>query len=173
MGLTGGIASGKSTAAKLLAEHGAAVVDCDVLGHRAYAKALTLTLTLTLTYRTYAKGTRCLEDLVEAFGDSILGVDGGVERAALGQKVFGDQAAMSKLNRIVWPAIKALAAAEIASHAGRHPIVVMEAAVLLEALRLRPQVARAALGLSLQRRFQPPRRTRGRDRCAQNTVWRS
>lgn len=114
VGLTGGIASGKSTAARSLKGRGVPTIDCDKLAHEAYAP-----------------GTEAFGALVTAFGDEIVGDDGAVNRRALGAKVFSDKAAMDTLCRIVWPATAALAAARIAE-AGA-PVVVMEAAVLLEA----------------------------------------
>jgi len=114
VGLTGGISSGKSTAARSLQARGVPTLDCDRLAHEAYAP-----------------GTAAFGALVAAFGDGIVGDDGAVNRRALGAKVFSDKAAMDTLCQIVWPATAALAAARIAE-AGA-PVVVMEAAVLLEA----------------------------------------
>ena len=68
VGLTGGIASGKSTAAALLGELGAHIIDADVLGHRAYDP-----------------GTSAFEAVVETFGNDIVAEDGSVDRRALGQ----------------------------------------------------------------------------------------
>ena len=74
IGLTGGSASGKSTMARRLKELGAGVVDCDGLGHAAYQP-----------------GTECFEKVAEAFGrDTVIGVDGEIDRAALGTIVFAD-----------------------------------------------------------------------------------
>lgn len=117
IGLTGGIASGKSTVAGLLAEHGAAVVDADKLGHRAYEK-----------HRP------AFAQVVAAFGRDVVGGDGEIDRKTLGAKVFGDAAAMRRLTDIVWPQILALAKEEIAAARRRGAAVVaLEAAVLLEA----------------------------------------
>ena len=127
IGLTGGIASGKSTARKLLsdlaADAGAGAgavetIDCDLLGHEAYLP-----------------GTAAYAELIGAFGDGILSGPAGsgapVDRRALGAIVFAEKAAMGRLNAIVWPAIAALARERI--RASRAALVVMEAAVLLEA----------------------------------------
>ncbi len=73
IGLAGGSASGKSTMSKRLEKLGAAVVDCDGLGHKAYEP-----------------GTECFGKVVEAFGEEILDEAGKINRAALGRKVFGD-----------------------------------------------------------------------------------
>lgn len=116
--LTGGIASGKSTAARFLQEQGAHVIDADQLGHR-----------------SYEPGTPAHAKVVEAFGSEILGADGRVDRKALGAKVFGRPAELAKLTAIVWPAIRALAAEEVARVRAQRsaPLIVLEAAVLLEA----------------------------------------
>ena len=118
IGLTGGIASGKSTVAAALGERGAYVVDADKLGHSAYAK-----------------GTAAFDQVVEAFGDDVVGDDGEVDRRRLGGKVFGNQNALKQLTNIVWPAIRAMAESEIADALAAEPtrMVVLEAAVLIEA----------------------------------------
>jgi len=114
IGLTGGIASGKSAVARRLAGLGAAVIDCDKLGHQAYRK-----------------GSSCLDGLVAAFGSGILDeATGEVDRRRLGALVFADPDKRNQLEQMVWPEIKALALAEIRKTSG---VVVMEAAILLEA----------------------------------------
>jgi dephospho-CoA kinase len=116
--LTGGLASGKSTAARFLKEQGAHVIDADVLGHR-----------------TYEPGSRAYTQVVAAFGRDVLAPDGRIDRKALGAKVFGKPAELKKLTDIVWPAIRALAAEEIAQvrAAATARVIVLEAAVLFEA----------------------------------------
>ena len=118
IGLTGGIASGKSTAARHLGALGAHVIDADRLGHRAYEP-----------------GTRAHQAVIEAFGEEVRGADGRIDRKRLGAKVFGDAAALGRLTEIVWPEIRRLAQAEIAAAQAARPdgVVVLEAAVLLEA----------------------------------------
>lgn len=116
--LTGGIASGKSTAARFLGELGAHVIDADRLGHQ-----------------TYDPGSPAHSAVVAAFGQEVVGADGRIDRKALGAKVFGKPDALKQLTDIVWPAIRLLASEEIArvkSQDGNR-IVVLEAAVLLEA----------------------------------------
>jgi dephospho-CoA kinase len=117
IGLTGGIASGKSTVARSLAAYGAAVIDADALGHE-----------------VYAPGTDAWQQVRGAFGAEIIGPDGRVDRGKLGAIVFADRAAMKRLTDIVWPAIKAEMTRRIEQYrqAGE-PLVVVEAAVLLEA----------------------------------------
>ena len=118
IGLTGGIASGKSTVAKTLQSWGAYVIDADKLGHRAYVK-----------------GTDAFHKVVAQFGEDIVGADGEVDRRALGAKVFGEGGSLKQLTDIVWPAIYDMAAAEIKQSLDNNPntVVVLEAAVLIEA----------------------------------------
>ena len=115
IGLTGGIASGKSTAAQYLRSLGARHIDCDRLGHRAYEP-----------------GTPSFGAVQRTFGADVVGSDGRIDRRVLGGKVFGKPEEMKKLTDIVWPEIGRLARAELAA-APPGGIVVMEAAVLFEA----------------------------------------
>jgi dephospho-CoA kinase len=116
--LTGGIASGKSTAARFLHQRGAHVIDADVLGHRAYQP-----------------GSPAHAQVVATFGEDVRAADGTIDRRALGGKVFGKPEELQRLTAIVWPAIRALAEEEIAREraAGAARIIVLEAAVLFEA----------------------------------------
>ena len=118
IGLTGGIASGKSTAARHLSSLGAHVIDADALGHRAYEP-----------------GTDAFRAVVEAFGEDVRGNDGQLDRRVLGSKVFGNPDALKRLTDIVWPEIRRLADREISTvrEKDADAIVVLEAAVLLEA----------------------------------------
>jgi phosphopantetheine adenylyltransferase/dephospho-CoA kinase len=111
VGLTGGIASGKSHIAKDLAALGAAVIDADKLGHRAYEP-----------------GTSAFNAIVSEFGADVLDQAGDgkvVNRQRLGAIVFADEARMKKLTDIVWPVIKDLALREVAElrASGKHLIV--------------------------------------------------
>jgi len=118
IGLTGGIASGKSTAAALLEKLGAHAIDADRLGHRAYEP-----------------GTPGFDRVVEAFGRGVVGEEGAIDRRALSERVFGAPDAMRRLTDIVWPETRRLALREIADVRGREPgaVVVLEATLLLEA----------------------------------------
>ena len=118
IGLTGGIASGKSTAARYLEDQGARIIDADRLGHRAYEP-----------------DTPAHCRIVEAFGAQVVGEGGRIDRRALGRQVFGQPDALKRLTDIVWPEIRRLAEEEIAVEQGKNPnqMVVLEAAVLLEA----------------------------------------
>lgn len=118
IGLTGGIASGKSTAASYLEQLGAFVIDADKLGHRVYEP----------------QGP-AFRAVVEAFGDDIVVGDGAIDRKVLGGKVFGDPDGLRRLTDIVWPEILDLARREMDAVERSDParIIVLEAAVLLEA----------------------------------------
>ena len=118
IGLTGGIASGKSTVAQALGDRGAYIIDADKLGHTAYLA-----------------GSGAFDQVVAAFGTDIVADDGEIDRRKLGGKVFGNEAALRQLTDIVWPSIRAMAEKEIADAQRTAPerIVVLEAAVLIEA----------------------------------------
>ena len=118
IGLTGGIASGKSTASGWLRELGAIVIDADRLGHR-----------------VYEPGSPGFEAVVNEFGHDLVAPDGTINRTLLGGKVFGDPTQMKRLTDIVWPEIQRLAAQEIAEikRRDRTAHIVLEAAVLIEA----------------------------------------
>ena len=89
LGLTGGIGMGKSTAAELLAKRGAKVCDSDAL-----ARELA------------APGQPALAEIVEVFGSGVLLGDGSMDRAKVGELVFGDSAARGKLEAILHPRIR-------------------------------------------------------------------
>ena len=118
IGLTGGIASGKSTASERLRELGALVVDADLLGHR-----------------VYDPGTPGFEKIVNAFGHDLVAEDGSIDRRILGGKVFGAPEEMKRLTDIAWPEIRRMAGEEFAKLRKQDPnaVIVFEAAVLLEA----------------------------------------
>lgn len=117
IGLTGGIASGKTLVSQRLAERGALVIDADKLGHEAYRR-----------------GTETYDAVVNTFGPDVIGVDGEIDRKALGGKVFGDPEARRRLEQIVWPAIRAMMDQRLKElRASGTAAVVLEAAVLIEA----------------------------------------
>jgi dephospho-CoA kinase len=117
IGLTGGIASGKSVVSAMLAAHGALVIDADKVGHEAYAP-----------------GSDCYAAVVVAFGKDIVAQDGQIDRKALGAKVFGDPAKRKQLEGIVWPWMRKTMDGRLAAiRAEGTAVVVLEAAVLIEA----------------------------------------
>lgn len=117
IGLTGGIAAGKSVAARTFAELGAVLIDHDVLARR-----------------VVAPGSVALDRLVERFGEEILDADGALDRAALGHLVFNDPAARADLDGIVHPDIHRMAAQEEAAAVTADPdaIVVHDIPLLVE-----------------------------------------
>lgn len=114
VGLTGGIASGKSEVARRLAEHGAVVIDADDLARE-----------------VVAPGTPGHAAVVERFGHEILRADGVIDRKRLGAIVFADEAARSALNAIVHPLVRAGAAAR-EDAAPQGAIVVHDIPLLVE-----------------------------------------
>ena len=116
--LTGGIASGKSTIARRLAEHGAVVVDAD-----------------QLVRQVQQPGSPVLAAIAETFGERMLRPDGSLDRAALGSRVFGDDAAIARLNGIVHPAVRAESARRFEEAFAADPgaVVVYDVPLLVEA----------------------------------------
>jgi dephospho-CoA kinase len=117
IGLTGNIATGKSTVLRYLAAKGAHVIDADQLTHRAMAPG-------GVAYRA----------IVATFGNAIVATDGSINRPALGQIVFNDPTALQRLEAILHPAVYDLALAEVGQTEA--PVVVIEAIKLLEARNL-------------------------------------
>ena len=117
IGLTGGIASGKSLVSGQLAERGAILIDADKVGHSAYLK-----------------DTQTFDEVVAAFGEDIVGENGEVDRKVLGGKVFADPEARRRLESIVWPAIRSMVEEQLeALRAKGTGVAILEAAILIEA----------------------------------------
>ena len=117
IGLTGGIAGGKSLVSQQLAERGAVVIDADKLGHEAYRQ-----------------GSETFRAVVDAFGEDVIGGDGEIDRKALGAKVFTEPASRRRLEAIVWPAMRGMMEERLAELRAKHTAVaVLEAALLIEA----------------------------------------
>jgi dephospho-CoA kinase len=115
-GLTGGLASGKSTVAARLRALGVPVIDADQVARD-----------------VVEPGTPGLEAVVAAFGEAVLHADGTLDRAKLGDRVFGDAAERRKLNAILHPLIGAATAARIATLEARgEAVACYEAALLVE-----------------------------------------
>lgn len=114
VGLTGGIAAGKSAVARVLQERGALLVDSDALAR------------LVLE-----KGTDGLAAVQDEFGDRVIAADGGLDRVEMARIVFGDEGARQRLNRIVHPRIRA-AARRIVAEAGPDAVVVQDVPLLVE-----------------------------------------
>jgi len=114
VGLTGGVASGKSTVAAILESLGAVVVDADQLARE-----------------VVQPGTPGLAAVLEAFGPDLLAGDGSLDRPALGKVVFSDERARRRLEGILHPLIRARAA-EIEAEAGPDAVVVHDIPLLAE-----------------------------------------
>ncbi|GLI28836.1 dephospho-CoA kinase [Agromyces rhizosphaerae] len=118
IGLTGGIASGKSTVARRLVEHGAIHIDADALAREAVEP-----------------GSSALGEIAEAFGPEMLRADGTLDRVRLGDRVFGDDDALARLNAIVHPHVRELFAKHAAEAERIDPdaVVVYDVPLLVEA----------------------------------------
>jgi len=114
IGLTGGIGSGKSAVARLLAERGAVVVDADLIARE-----------------VVEPGTPGLAAVVEAFGADVLRPDGTLNREKLGTVVFADQDALRRLNAIVHPLV-GRRSAEIVAAAPADAVLVHDVPLLVE-----------------------------------------
>ncbi|PPG68962.1 dephospho-CoA kinase [Rathayibacter rathayi] len=108
LALTGGIASGKSTVARRLAEHGAVVVDADVLARQ-----------------VVEPGEPALAAIIERFGPAVIRSDGALDRAALGTIIFSDAVARADLNAITHPAVTLRSQRLFAEAAAADPDVVV------------------------------------------------
>ncbi|XP_065359437.1 bifunctional coenzyme A synthase [Calliphora vicina] len=119
VGLTGGIASGKSKMAQRFANMGAFVMNCDKIAHE-----------------IYEPGQVCYNRMVEYFGKEILDNNGRIDRTKLGPIVFANPSELEKLNNIVWPELMAEVKRRIKILAEQEKppqVVILEAAVLLKA----------------------------------------
>ena len=114
VGLTGGIASGKSTVSAMLEHLGAEVIDADLVSRE-----------------VVEPGTRGFSEVVDAFGRGILQSDGALSRAALAQLVFADSAQRKKLESILHPLIKERTMQRIAQ--SKNSVVVYVVPLLVEA----------------------------------------
>ncbi|MDA8293236.1 MAG: dephospho-CoA kinase [Actinomycetota bacterium] len=113
IGLTGGIGSGKSTVARLLVEHGAALVDADQIARE-----------------VVEPGRPAHRALLQRFGTDIVTADGTIDRPALAARVFGDPVALADLNAITHPVIGAELLARRNAAAARGGVVVVDIPLL-------------------------------------------
>jgi dephospho-CoA kinase len=113
LGLVGGIASGKSTAAAFLRERGWEIVDADKVAHE-----------------VYAPGTKTVDEIREAFGAGVVLPDGSVDRKALGAIVFGNPEALQRLETLVHPATRLLIARRMDEAVTRSGRAVLELTLL-------------------------------------------
>jgi dephospho-CoA kinase len=115
VGLTGGLASGKSTVAAMLARRGAIVVDADELSRRAVAP-----------------GTPGLARIVQTFGKEVLHPGGGLDRSALAAIVFADEKKRRLLETIVHPEVFRLLGEVVERHRHTDEVVVFDAPLIVE-----------------------------------------
>jgi dephospho-CoA kinase len=106
IGLTGGVASGKSTVADAFQKIGIAVIDADAAARK-----------------VVARGTEGLAAVVDAFGSSVLDASGALDRSTMRRRVFADVTARRKLEQIIHPRVRALLHAESARASGPYAIV--------------------------------------------------
>ena len=117
VGLTGGLATGKTFVGRAFEEMGCFLIQADQLGHD-----------------VIAPGGESYDAVVREFGDGILDASGGVDRRALAARVFGDAERLAVLNRLVHPPVVRREEALMAGFSARDPhgIAVVEAAILIE-----------------------------------------
>jgi len=115
VGLTGGIASGKSSVSAMLAERGAEIVDADLIARQ-----------------VVMPGERAWQKILDHFGRGVLTEDGQVDRKKLADLVFADQAKLTLLNEITHPDIFARVADRLEHNRDREVVVVLDAALLIE-----------------------------------------
>ena len=117
VGLTGGLACGKTFVGEALASHGCLLIQADELGHQ-----------------VLTPGGEAYDAVVREFGRGILADDGAIDRRALAARVFGSPASLATLNALVHPPVVRREERLIAEFAARQPdgIAVVEAAILIE-----------------------------------------
>jgi dephospho-CoA kinase len=117
IGLTGGIGTGKSVVAQILAEQGAVLLNADLVGHEAYLP-----------------GAPAYEDIVAEFGKDVVAEDGTIDRKKLGPIVFSSPDKLARLNAITHPRMKEMMREKLADAARRGAdVAVLEAALLFDA----------------------------------------
>ena len=116
VGLTGGIASGKSTVSRLLGQVGFPIIDADLVAHR-----------------LQQPGQPGFERLVERFGRSIVTMDGSLDRQRLGQFVFNNQDARNQLNQVMQPLIRETIMGQLTGFTkAAVPVVILDVPLLFE-----------------------------------------
>jgi dephospho-CoA kinase len=117
VGLTGGLASGKSTVGRMLADMGCLLIEDDKLGHQ-----------------VMEPGGEAYQGILADFGSDFVNADGTLNRRRLGSIVFSNPDRLAKLNALIHPAVHARERALVETYAKDHPngIAVTEAAILVE-----------------------------------------
>jgi dephospho-CoA kinase len=114
IGVTGGIASGKTTVARFIAGGGGALIDCDAIGHRVLALP------------------DIRDKITAAFGTGVLSPSGVISRKRLGRIVFASDRAVTRLNRIVRPTLKSMITEEVLERRRRARYIVLDAVLLFQ-----------------------------------------
>lgn len=128
IGLTGGIASGKSTVAALLAQHGAAIIDTDLISH-----ALT------------ASGGAAITAIAAQFGPAMIHSDGSLKRAQMRELIFSNVHARQQLEQVLHPMIRAEAEQQALALAATAPYLIFVVPLLVESADWRDRVDRILL----------------------------
>ena len=108
IGLTGGIASGKSTVAEIFAELGTPVIDTDVIARE-----------------VVSPGQPALDEIRDSFGPQVFAPDGSLDRAAMRAVVFADEVARHKLEAILHPRIREATMEQVADAGGAYQLIVV------------------------------------------------
>ena len=115
IGLTGGIATGKSTVAQLLSAHGFKIVDADIAARKAVEK-----------------GSEGLQQVREVFGEAAITETGEMDRTYVGEQIFYDSALREKLNAIVHPKVREIMESEKEQYLAEGHNVIMDIPLLYE-----------------------------------------
>lgn len=154
VGLTGNIAAGKSTVARLFQSWGAALIDADAIVHS-----------------LEQPGTPVFDAIVERFGPTVVAMDGGLDRAALRGIVFGDRTALAALNAIVHPAVAAERTRQIdEARAAGAAVLVQDIPLLYEVMDPSRFDAVVLVDAPVAARRERLERTRGIDRATAESM---
>jgi dephospho-CoA kinase len=118
VGVTGGIGAGKSTVSRLLASHGAVIVDADLIARE-----------------VVEPGGPAYQGVVDRFGTDVVLEDGSLNRPALAEIVFSDADALKDLNAVVHPAVGAVIAERLGEEAQTDHVVILDVPLLVESGR--------------------------------------
>lgn len=124
LGLTGGIGSGKSTVAAMLADRGAVVIDAD-----------------TVAREVVEPGGPAYKGVVDRFGPDVVAGDGRIDRPALAKIVFGNPSALADLNALTHPVIAEVVGERLTAEAGTDHVVILDVPLLVETERARAKCA--------------------------------
>ena len=115
IGLTGGIGCGKSEVSRLLENHGAVIVDADLI-----------------VRELQQPGAEIFLRMVEMFGDEVVAADGSLDRAAVANEVFKDAETLNKLNLLIHPVVRRVMNERVESYRNTDEVVVLDIPLLVE-----------------------------------------